>query len=444
MSEHTAVKRPGWAHAVYAVVLIFALTQGPVLSWWIRRPENAFSTKDIATWATYLVAVLPAAWLSQRADSRKCTQSSPALFYVLFVGWMCLSFAWSSVPQVTVPAVLALAFTTLAGLYLATQFETLELAVIVVVAMVPGLLLSELANHRHWQYSLDAVPHWTGIYLNRNSLGPPAVMAILTSAILVAQLLAKQWSAWRPAQLLALLGVIALGLHLQLHGGSRTSWVFLVAAIGVAAMWILVLSLSRSADLELPRVILAGTLVAAIGVIVVAIYLGNNPISTRLGTSSDFSGRRVYWRYSLSVARDHITVGEGWMSPWFDPISRVRLPPELVNETYSHSSFLDVLGGGGLVGIALLILTVSVSFLHIARRRMPLILQGWALGLCTGVLIAASQESFLIGYHFLYLLFVAVACSQPTTTNSRTLQRTHTWVQRRLQFERSARPVGPG
>jgi hypothetical protein len=440
MGQVTPHERPGPLHIAYAVVLVFALTQGPVLSWWIRRPDNPFMAKDVATWATYLIAVLPALCIRRPVGSRNWVLTSPILLYLVFAGWMCVSFLWSSVPQVTGPAALALLFTTIAGVYLATTFRTHLLIWITVWAMVPGLVLSEIANYRHWQYSLDpGNPHWTGIYLNRNSLGPPAVLTILSSATLIIYMLRRPWSRMRPPQILGLLTTMAVAIHLQLRGSSRTSWVFLAVAFAVAALWVLVLLVARTGDRRRVGVVLSSALLTIIACTIIAIYVGHNPLSNRLEFARDFSGRRIYWRYSWSVAREHIFVGQGWLSPWFDPVSRLRLPPELVTETYSHSSFLDVLGGGGLVGLSLGTLAVGVSFLHIARRTMPLVLQGWSLGLCSGVLIASSQEEFLIGYHFFFLLFVAVSCSQPTTNSVWAGRRTYSFIERKLRESRLSR-----
>ena len=103
--------------------------------------------------------------------------------------------------------------------------------------------------------------------------------------------------------------------------------------------------------------------------------------------------------------------GWGWQAAWHDPDFRALLPDELVTELGSHSAYFDVLLGGGALAGLLLVAVLGFSFASAGSRALegpsPTCIP---IALVTTVAVAASQESFLIGNHFLFALFVAGAC----------------------------------
>ena len=91
---------------------------------------------------------------------------------------------------------------------------------------------------------------------------------------------------------------------------------------------------------------------------------------------------------------------------------------ELLGDTWSHSAYLDVLAGGGVLAGALLLAALWSGWSAAVLASISGRTQGaWSLLLVVFVLVASTQESFLIGNHFLFVLLVAAMCVQPDSNN---------------------------
>ena len=161
----------------------------------------------------------------------------PAQLAVLvLVGWLVISTAWSSVRVVSVTGAVALAVTTGVGLYLARTFSATQLLALLAIGMQPGLLASAWAIRREWPGAIDPYSSWVGVYFNRNSLGPPAVIATGAAVVLVCVLWWKRPPYW-VAMTILLAALVVLDTWLQRGGGSATSWVMLVAFMVTFGVW---------------------------------------------------------------------------------------------------------------------------------------------------------------------------------------------------------------
>ncbi|MFM7761920.1 MAG: hypothetical protein ACKO73_03020 [Acidimicrobiaceae bacterium] len=74
---------------------------------------------------------------------------------------------------------------------------------------------------------------------------------------------------------------------------------------------------------------------------------------------------------------------------------------------WSHSGVMDVLLGGGLVGAGLLVLAILWSGARQLERVFTQTAGQWAFAATWFVIAASTQESFIVGNHFLWLLLVA-------------------------------------
>ena len=68
---------------------------------------------------------------------------------------------------------------------------------------------------------------------------------------------------------------------------------------------------------------------------------------------------------------------------------------------------MDVLLGGGVVGAALLVLAILWSGARQLERVFTQTAGQWAFAAIWFVIAASTQESFIVGNHFLWLLLVA-------------------------------------
>ncbi len=136
-------------------------------------------------------------------------------------------------------------------------------------------------------------------------------------------------------------------------------------------------------------------------------------MSSLFGRASGFTGRDIYWSETWQAFIDRPVLGWGWLAPWHAPAFRDQLPLELLGDTWSHSAYLDVLAGGGVLAGALLLAALWPGWSAAVLESISGRTQGaWSLLLVVFVLIASTQESFLIGNHFLFVLLVAALCVQ--------------------------------
>ena len=174
-----------WCEYGYVVVLLFALTQGPVLSIWfassLLAPEGAVSAQLL----TFIAVQIPALILLGYRRVPRSSLIGPVGLLGLFCIWMWLSTLWATLGQHTIVEATTLCITFLTGVYLARSFSLIEKLTIVVVAMQPGLLWSRYAIANGWSNSVDQTGDWAGIYFNRNSLAPVAMVSCLAASALL-------------------------------------------------------------------------------------------------------------------------------------------------------------------------------------------------------------------------------------------------------------------
>ena len=90
-----AARYAGVAEAIYAGVLIFALTQGPVLSIWLRSAQPGQLAPERAIDSTYLFVQLPAVALLARRIRPGALATRPAVLVTALALFMALSTTWS-------------------------------------------------------------------------------------------------------------------------------------------------------------------------------------------------------------------------------------------------------------------------------------------------------------------------------------------------------------
>ena len=398
---------PHVIEAAYAVVLLAALTQGPVLSLWLRAAQQGQPAPDTAVVATYLAMQMPAVALLVRRGLPISVDRRLLAALGAFVGWTLLSTVWSTVRIQTMTTSITLATTTVAGVYLA-RFSCRRLATLTFVAMQPGLLLSEFALRRHWVGAVSPPdPSWNGAYFNRNSLGPPAIVGVFAGTLLIAHAVRTRHRGWAATAAVATLFVL-FDLRMQHGAGSATSWIALAVAVGTWVLWIFV-RLWRHRKVS-PSLTALGRLhlmmlVTGCGLIAVSA----SRVSRLFGRPPGFDSRDLYWRADWRGVRIHPLRGWGWLAAWSTPSFRSHLAGPISTDFWSHNAYFDVALGGGLVAAVMFAAVVVLGFgaaARVAGSSEPLAM--WPLCVASAVAVAATQESFFIGSHFYWLLLVAV------------------------------------
>ena len=410
-----------WCEYAYVVVLLFALTQGPVLSLWFASslvtPVGAVSAQLL----TFVAVQIPALILLGYRRVPRSSLIGPVGLLGLFCGWMWLSTLWATFGQHTIVEATTLFVTFLTGVYLARSFSLLEQLILVVVAMQPGLMWSRYAIANGWSNSVDQNGNWVGIYFNRNSLAPVAMVSCLAASALLWIVVMRRGKKLPITLIAILVDVILFGAVMLFHSRSNTSIGGAVVFAAVWAFWTVVRSLVRRKQItgeSLQRFVYPGFIFGAALLTWATVRLQSVVLSF-FGETIDFNGRSAIWNYSWTGFLDRPLIGWGWMSAW-------RTPPFLhrdlwwsfTNTGWSHSGYMDVLLGGGLVAAVLFVGALLWGGLrHVGDVTKQTAAQ-WTPALMFFVLATATQESFFIGNHFLWLLFVAAVAGNLATVNS--------------------------
>ena len=404
-----------YAEHAYAVAVIFVLTQGPVYKLW--RTAEFYTPVPIApTWqATFLAAQIPALMLLARRGIDRVYVRGPFLALLGFLGWMMASTYWSNLSRYTAIESLALAVTAGAGLYVGSRFSSRQLVVLVWVAMQGGVVLSYFAVKRSWTEAVDSEGNWAGIYFNRNSLGPVAMLGLITGCAVAVSVWRNHKLRWRWVLLAFIVLLLVVDFTVYVRSGSSTSIAAAIVGALAGAIWIVVGHWSRVSEVSLqsiqrityPLFVSLTLLFAWVG------FRYQSAIIGLFGKADFFNGRSALWHYSWTGFLDRPFVGWGWRVAWSTPEFLKRdLWWTTIGASWSHNGFLEVLLGGGIVGGLLFAGYILWSGQETIATVVSIPSEAWRVSMAMFVLVACTQEVFIIGNHFLWLLLVAVLTPQ--------------------------------
>lgn len=417
----------------YAVVLLFTLTQGPVYRAWYASGRSTalvpFPSISLAHYATFLAMQIPALMILGRRLNPRTLENRQGISFLLLLAWVLLSTLWSVLSRQTLVEAVAFTVTALCGLYLAVSFSSLMRLVVTFVAMQIGVVVSLVSILDNWELSTSGDEgYWIGIYLNRNSLAPVAAIGLLAGWFLFFSLSDTSCRAtWRKIAAVICAAFVVVDVLAIWQSQSTTSPVALAVVFAGATYWYLLRFISRS-RVGSPLVRYS----TAIFFICVSIGLGlifafQKRLLSIIGESSDFNGRVAHWKFSWNGVLDHPVLGYGWQAAWRDPSflsgSEWWTLPNLIrtvdssgsesvfvdpSKSWSHSAYFDLLLGGGTVAFVLFLLLIG-SAISIQRGKILYQKESlFGLSILLFVTVASSQESFLIGNHFLWMLLASV------------------------------------
>lgn len=400
-----------WLEYTYVVILLGTLTQGPVNKIWEGSGQVDPRAIEITKFATYILIQAPAVFMLVRRGISKNLLNGPIGVLLLFVGWMLFSTIWATSSSNTVFESVTLVLTCSVGLYVARSFRLIEQLGLFFVAMQPGLIFSWYAVRQNWSGSVQPEDgDWVGIYFNRNSLAPPAALGLLAASALLWIVLVRR-PKWWIAFALILLATTFFDSYLLVRSGSLTSVGAIIVFGLVWLFWTVIRWWQRRQNIS-PRQMLRVVYTSFLFGTVFLTWLGFRFQSTlleRLGREIDFNGREVLWRFSWSGFKDRPIIGWGWMSAWrTQAFFRDReFWWALTNNYWSHSAMMDVLLGGGIIGAALLLVAIVWSGARQLGSVCSEISGQWAFAATWFVIAASTQESFVIGNHFMLVLLVS-------------------------------------
>jgi len=399
-----------WVEYVYATTLLFLLTQGPVLRLW--RTAELYTSVPIAptVQATFIAVQIPALMmLSRRGLSREMFRGPIALLVALTT-WMLLSTTWTNLSRYTIVEAISFAVTAATGLYFAQSFSVRKQIFVIFSAMQLGVMYSYSAVKLAWPETIDGEGNWVGVYFNRNSLAPVAMLGLL-SAVVVLYILVKEVRGNLRLPLLAICSVlVAIDAAVYLRSGSSTSFGAAVVFVFVGAVWTLVRWFKHTRQVptfEIQRVFYS-TFVA---VMLLSAWIGfryQQLIIGWFGKADFFNGRSALWHFSWTGVLERPFVGWGWRAAWSTPEFLKRdLWWTTSGAQFSHNGFLEVLLGGGFVaGLMFLVFVFWSGWVRVGSVCKEELGQ-WSFAVAAFILVANSQEVFITGNHFLWVLLVA-------------------------------------
>ena len=400
-----------WLEYFYVVILLSLLTQGPVLKIWEASGQINGEIISSTKFATYLLVQVPAVVLLFHRGIPQSLLRGPVGVLLAFCIWMFLSTFWSTFSSYSLVESFTLTVTCLAGLYLARSFTLIEQLTLFLVAMQPGLIASWYAVRNNWTGAVNFDEnYWIGIYFNRNSLAPPAAVGLLAAGALTWILIVRRPKYWGLV-VLVLFDVVLLNLGLLFRSKSATSLGAIAVFIFVWVFWTAIRWIRSRRDFsadQLRQYVYPGFLLTLI--LLTWFSFRFQEIFSRVFKSDlDFNGRTTLWRFSWSGFLDKPLFGWGWFSAWHTPnfFHDRDYWWALTSTTWSHSGVMDVLLGGGVVGAALLVLAILWSGARQLERVFTQTAGQWAFAAIWFVIAASTQESFIVGNHFLWLLLVA-------------------------------------
>ena len=368
----------------------------------------------------YLLALILVCLRPERA--LKGLIRSPLLIALLLL--TAATYFWSIMPELTARRIPALAFTTLAGVALASRWSWRSLteiiagtlAVLAILSFLVGALLPQMGR-------MDEIfpGAWRGLWLEKNSMGN--VMVKTTVFLLAAGVMA-------PERRKLWFGLAVVPVLLILLSTSKTALVVLV--LSLASMGFV--AVVKSGPL---RAVVA-TWLAVVFVIGAGLLIAmeTDTFFALLGKDATLTGRTEIWSGIMQQMAEHPWKGFGYGAVWDDP--SFTGPKAWIGyqahfmPADAHSGWLELyiaLGLGGVILFALFLTQIWAQSLWAAYTSPG----GWlALPLIASFTVTMLTESIAMNWHELrWVIVVALALKlalgdEPTAPSRPRLKRNAT------------------
>jgi O-antigen ligase len=229
------------------------------------------------------------------------------------------------------------------------------------------------------------------------------MVSVIAAATLFIMVLRNTEEPFRAIKLFVLADVVIFGLVMAVRTESNTPFGGLIAFSAVVVFW----QLFRLQMLQRYAV------AAFVAVVVVVSWLAiafQSKILSLFGETVSFNGRSEIWKYSWNGFLERPFAGWGWLSAWRSwAFMRMDLWWTVEGVIWSHNAYLDLLLGGGAVAVALFVGAVLWATYRVAPIGSTSIFDAWPIAYMYFFLAMATQESFIIGNHFLWLVFISVS-----------------------------------
>jgi O-antigen ligase len=310
----------------------------------------------------------------------------PAGILCLLMFWVFASASWSLDPGTTNRRALAVAFTTLFGLYFASSFDGRRMTEIIattfLVLAVGGVLAALVYPKMGVHHDINS-GDWRGLWFEKNQMGSMMVNGALAA---MAAILAG--SKHRKRMVFTILVCAAMIVMSR----SKTSLVVLMIALCGAML----LAAMRRGPATAVLVIWLG--VTVVGTAVIVMWLAPEMVFNALGKDPSLTGRTEIWAGVMRQSAKSPVTGYGYAVFWTldsAPANWIRKENGWPVPT-AHNGWLDILVQLGWVGVGLCALTLGGALL-VALFRFRKVRDGyWATLSLVIFLITSFSESFIL------------------------------------------------
>lgn len=322
---------------------------------------------------------------------------------LLLIGLAIVSKSWSHAPDITLRRGIALAGTTMCGVWLAGRFRGRELMEILgwamgiaaVLSLLFALALPELGVHQGGDF--DGA--WRGIYLQKNGLGKMMVLGTLTFVLLALREEGRARRKWQALALLcAALVLLSTSTTSTLILGALVLLVPLYRALAARSRWLVPAALA----VALPVV---GVALAVLTDVEGALGL--------FGKDTTLTGRTELWEFAAATIGDRMWYGYGYGAFWQVSTRAQGIYAAIGWDAWhAHNGLLELGLNLGVVGILLFL----AGYLLGLMRGTGALLCGareegiWILGFLTFVLLGNLTESAVLEQNAYWILYVATTC----------------------------------
>lgn len=321
---------------------------------------------------------------------------------LLLIAFAVFSRNWSHAPDITLRRSIALAGTTMCGVWLAGRYRGRELMEILgwamgisaVLSLLFALLVPELGVHQGGDF--DGA--WRGVYLQKNGLGKMMVLGTLTFILLA---LREEGRARRKWQALALLCAAEVLLSTSTSStlilGALVLLVPIYRGLAARSRWLVPVALG----IALPVV---GIALAVITDVEAALGL--------FGKDTTLTGRTELWEYAATTIGDRLWYGYGYGAFWQVSTRAQGIYAAIGWDAWhAHNGLLELGLNLGVIGILLFLAGYVAALFH----GTAALLSGareegiWILGFMTFVLLGNLTESSVLEQNAYWIMYVATA-----------------------------------
>jgi O-antigen ligase len=334
---------------------------------------------------------------------------------LVFVGWAAISVFWSQYQWATLGSVVYLGATTMLGIYIALNRDTIQIArafgdvlrvalgLSFALEIFSGVLVDSPLHFLNIQGNLAELGPIQGIFGTRNQLGVITLVAIVTFGTEL-----RTQSVRRGVSIGSL---VLAGLLLLLTRSPIAFGAAIIVAVAALALFGI-----RRVPAESKRFWQIGLLATTV-IVGAAAWAARSPIINALSASNELKLRLHLWQPMRALIPTYQLEGWGWVGHWRQDVPPFELFPNYFDTvpTSGMNAYLDVWFQLGLVGLFAFVGLVGLTFIRswlLASRQRSFVYAWPALVLVVLLTTGLAESSLLVEFGWLTFVVCCVKAAR--------------------------------